>query len=227
MKNLKYWMKPIPYLILIAFMLLGAYTEEIYTTKSRQIANLYKEIDNLKQEIDDTKIAFNYFGNQQVFSKAPELLFPLELTEYSGISSYFGQRNDPLRRNSGGNNNPFHNGVDITGIPGARVNAVASGIVIHKYYEKGLHYVNSKWREYEGHKYFNGYVEILHDDGTIGKYGHVAEILVYEGNRVIAGQQIAQISEQVDSFSTGPHLDFRLQKSNGEYMNPLLWIGIK
>ena len=151
--------------------------------------------------------------------------WPVELSEYENISSYWALRNDPLRRGSGGNDNPFHNGVDMTGIPGAQVLAVADGVVLNKYYEAGVHYVNGYWREYEGHKYFNGYVEILHDNGMISKYGHVAEILVYEGERVEAGQQIAQISQQVDKYSTGPHLDFRLQDPEGNYVNPMLWIG--
>ena len=157
--------------------------------------------------------------------KPPAILpysWPVELSEYENISSYFGYRNDPLRRNTGGsNNNLFHSGDDITGIRGARVNSVADGLVTVKYYEKGWH----NGIHYKGHPYFNGYVEILHDDGMTSKYGHLGEILVHEGQRVEAGQQIAQISEQIDEHSTGPHVHFALWDIEGNYVNPLLWIG--
>lgn len=178
----------------------------------------------MKNMISSQYLTINKLEDYRVSLKPPRILpypWPVELSEYDNISSYFGERNDPLRRNMGGNNNPFHNGADITGIPGARVNAVADGIVTVKFYEKGWH--NGIW--YKGHPYFNGYIEILHDNGMISKYGHVAEILIHEGDRVKACQQIAQISEQIDKYSTGAHLDFRLQKMNGEYVNPLLWIG--
>ena len=113
----------------------------------------------------------------------------------------------------------------MVGVPGAQVLAVAPGVVEIKYYERGFHFINGQWIFFQGHKYFNGYIVIKHDDGMKSHYIHVAQILVYEGQRVKAGQQIAQISEQEWEFSTGPHLDFRLQDKNGEYVNPLLWIG--
>lgn len=209
------------YVILIAFILSFALTEEIYTTREDQIQKMKSDIVYMSQSI-------NLLENYRQTLNPPEYRpynWPVELSEYRYVSSYYGFRNDPLRRNTGGNDNPFHNGVDITGIPGARVNAVADGIVTVKFYEKGLHYVNGKWRKFSGHDYFNGYVEILHDNGMTSKFGHIAEILVHEGDRVKAGQQIAQISEQIDKYSTGAHLDFRIQKKNGEYVNPLLWIG--
>ena len=75
------------------------------------------------------------------------------------------------------------------------------------------------------HDVFNGYITILHDNGMISHYGHVSDILVYEEDFVKKGQSIARINRQVDKYSTGPHLDFRLQNIEGEYVNPLLWIG--
>lgn len=203
----------------------------LYVTLDYQIdknRELTEYTATLKAEISARTGTINLLENYKQTLKPPKITvygWPVEMSEYENVTSYYGRRNDPLRRNMGGNNNPFHSGTDITGIPGARVNAVADGVVIVKFYEKGIHYVNGKWRKFAGHKYFNGYVEILHDDGMTSKYGHVAEILVHEGDRVTAGQQIAQISDQVDDYSTGPHLDFRLENKNGEYVNPLLWIG--
>ena len=205
------------YIILIAFILSFALTEEIYTTRERQI-------QTMKTALSQQYLTINKLEDYRKSLNPPVVVpysWPVEISEYENISSYFGERNDPLRRNSGGNNNPFHPATDITGIPGARVNAVAVGIVEIKYYEKGWH--NGIY--YSGHKYYNGYIVIKHDDGMKSEYIHVAEILVHEGQRVKAGQQIAQISQQKWPYSTGPHLDFRLQDISGEYVNPLLWIG--
>ena len=178
----------------------------------------------MKNTITGQYLTINKLEDYRKTLKPPAVVpygWPVELSEYENISSYFGERNDPLRRNMGGNNNPFHNGTDITGIPGARVNAVADGVVLEKWYSRGWH--NGIW--YNGHSYFDGYIIIGHDDGMISKWGHVGEILVHEGQRVKAGQQIAIISDHVGEFSTGPHLDFRLQNESGEYVNPLLLIG--
>ena len=215
----------IVYLSLIILILYAALDYQIDKTWK-----LITEAGIMKNALSKQYLTINKLEDYRESLKPPKITpygWPVEVSEYENVTSYYGRRNDPLRRNMGGNDNPFHNGADISGIPGARVNTVADGIVLHKYYEAGLHYVNGKWRKFAGHKYFNGYVVILHYDGMTSKSGHLAEILVHEGDRVTAGQQIAQISEKVDDYSTGPHLDFRLQDKNGEYVNPLLWIGFK
>ncbi len=180
----------------------------------------------MKNTISGQYLSINKLEDYRKSLNPPRILvysWPVEVSEYDNVSSYYGERNDPLRRNTGGNGNPFHNGTDITGIPGARVKAVAAGIVDIKYYEKGWH--NGIY--YSGHKYYNGYIVINHDDGMQSEYIHVGEILVHEGQRVKAGQQIAQISGQKWRFSTGPHLDFRLRDKDGEYVNPMLFIGLE
>ncbi|MCK5613549.1 M23 family metallopeptidase [Candidatus Pacearchaeota archaeon] len=201
----------------------------LYAALDHQITRVHS-LENqaaiMKNTISRQYLSINKLEDYRISLKPPRILvygWPVEVSEYDNVSSYYGERNDPLRRNTGGNNNPFHNGTDITGIPGARVKAVAAGIVEIKYYEKGWH----DGIYYSGHKYYNGYVVIKHDDGMKSEYIHVGEILVHEGQRVEAGQKIAQISEQEWLYSTGPHLDFRLQNKNGKYVNPLLFIGLK
>lgn len=211
----------IVYMGIVILSLYAAFDYQL--DKSR---DLNVQVGIMKSTISGQYLTINKLEDYRESLRPPKITvygWPVELSEYENVSSYFGQRNDPLRRNTGGNNNPFHNGADITGIPGARVNGVAAGIVEIKYYERGWH--NGIY--YSGHPYFNGYIVIKHDDGMKSKYSHVGEILVHEGERVEAGQQIAQISEQVDKYSTGPHLHFRLQDKTGEYVNPLLWIGEK
>ena len=147
--------------------------------------------------------------------------WPMLKDEYHDLTSFFGPRNNPLKNNTGGSDVKFHNAVDMTGVKGSQVLAIADGVVIDKWYDAGWH----NGRKYGGHNVFNGYVTILHDNGMISHYGHISDILVHETDRVTAGQSIARISHYRDKYSTGPHLDFRLQDAEGEYVNPLLWIG--
>ena len=54
------------------------------------------------------------------------------------------------------------------------------------------------------------YVYILHDDGTIGQYAHLAfgGVLVGKGDRVERGQLIAKSGKT--GFASGPHLHFQV-----------------
>lgn len=214
------------------FVILGLIILSLYATVDHQIKKIHIlqiQTTALKSELSQQYLSINKLEDYRKSLKPTRILiysFPMVEEEFDNITSFWALQNDPLRRkNTGGTNTRFHPAIDMSGIKGAQVLAVASGIVEIKYYEKGWHYVAGAWREYSGHEYFNGYVAIKHDDGMTSHYVHVAEILVHEGQRVSTGQQIAQISEQNWEFSTGPHLDFRLQNKNGEYVNPLLYIG--
>lgn len=55
-------------------------------------------------------------------------------------------------------------------------------------------------------------IRILHADGTIGVYAHLAygAVFVYRGQKVEAGQEIGRCGST--GFSTGPHLHYAVQK---------------
>ncbi len=78
-------------------------------------------------------------------------------------------------------------------------------------------------------------IRILHDDGSMGVYAHLAleKAQVYKGLRVYAGQLIAYSGNT--GFSSGPHLHFavqvnkgmqlvsvpfQFQQANGEFLSP-------
>jgi len=228
MKNLKYWMEPIPYLVVIAFILLGAYTQEIYTVKSRQIASLYQELDERQQDYDLMKDDRDFLLNQRLFTKTPVFLFPLVMVDYDDISSYYANRLYPLKLNTGGSVYKFHPALDITGSEGARLKLIAKARVKDKWYEAGLHFVADKWGEYQGNDEYNGYTifELLDEwEGWEAGYGHIANITVHEGDIVEAGYEFAIINPEVDSKSTGPHVHFWLKNPAGEYVNPMNYIG--
>ncbi|MCX2182878.1 M23 family metallopeptidase [Streptomyces sp. SKN60] len=86
-----------------------------------------------------------------------------------------------------------HNGVDIGGAYGAPIYAVGDGVVtISGYDDSG----------------YGQWIRIQHPDGKISEYGHMYQRDVFEGDHVVAGQQIALIGSEGNS--TGPHLHLRI-----------------
>ncbi len=116
------------------------------------------------------------------------------------ITSGYGWRIHPIYKSK-----QFHGGIDI-GVPtGTPVYAVAAGRV-----------KDAGWR--------NGYgyaVVLDHGNSITSWYGHLSKILVKEGQRVLAGQKIAESGNT--GVSTGPHLDFRI-KLGEETVDPLKWL---
>ncbi|MFC7341824.1 M23 family metallopeptidase [Saccharopolyspora griseoalba] len=106
----------------------------------------------------------------------------------------------------GGRWGTTHYGIDIANSKGAPIYSAADGVVIEAGPASG----------------FGMWVRVQHDDGYISVYGHVNSILVSEGERVKAGEEIATMGNR--GFSTGPHLHFEIWNSNGKKINPLPWM---
>ena len=116
-------------------------------------------------------------------------------------SSGFGFRRDVM----GGAVDTFHGGVDLTAPEGTIVQAAAAGRVARVWYPPG-------WRNgvyYKGHDIFGGLVEIVHVDGSLGRYGHQSKIFVHEGQWVEVGDPLGVIGNT--GISTGTHLHFEIR----------------
>lgn len=99
-----------------------------------------------------------------------------------------------------------HRGIDIAAPAGTPVRAIAGGTVIW-----------AGWSTTGG----GNVVEIRHPDGMRSRYLHNRVLLVTVGQVVVAGQEIAQVGST--GWSTGPHLDLRIQMG-GQFIDPLrLW----
>lgn len=102
--------------------------------------------------------------------------------------------------------------VDIPMPEGAPIVAARDGVVIHseanQIYGAQVPDMLTKANE----------VKVLHLDGTIGIYAHLAHggVYVYPGQRVLAGQQIGLAGST--GYSSGPHLHFAVQtvRRNGD-----------
>ncbi|GAA4801477.1 hypothetical protein GCM10023200_42930 [Actinomycetospora chlora] len=99
-----------------------------------------------------------------------------------------------------------HRGVDIAGPIGTPIVSVGDGEVIEAGPASG----------------FGQWVRVRLDDGTINVYGHVNRFYVSEGQRVRAGEEIAEIGNR--GQSTGPHLHFEVWTDGGQKINPLPWL---
>lgn len=105
----------------------------------------------------------------------------------------------------------YHYGVDIGAKRGTPVVAAASGTVI-----KVINYCREGNSSCGGR--YGNYVTIQHSNGTKTIYAHLSSSVVYVGQNVDQGQLIAKSGNT--GRSTGPHLHFEVENSNGSNMRP-------
>jgi len=118
------------------------------------------------------------------------------LPGYEGISSPYGFRIHPITQRP-----QVHRGVDIPAPIGTPVLAASAGLVM----------------EIGANQTLGNYVGIQ-GGGFETRYGHLSVVLVREGQKVEAGQEIGRVGNT--GLSTGPHLHFEVRFA-GENRNPL------
>jgi murein DD-endopeptidase MepM/ murein hydrolase activator NlpD len=114
------------------------------------------------------------------------------------ITSCFGRRWGAL-----------HGGVDVAAPVGTPIYAATSGTVVRNGFANG----------------FGLALYIRGNDGAITVYGHVNREFVSAGDRVGAGELIAEVGNR--GQSTGPHLHFEVHPSGQLYtgqINPMPWL---
>ncbi|MFD3505931.1 M23 family metallopeptidase [Nocardia sp. NPDC058666] len=102
-----------------------------------------------------------------------------------------------------------HLGIDVAGPIGTPIYAVADGTIVEAGPASG----------------FGMWVRVLHDDGTITIYGHIDTATVSEGERVMAGDQIATMGNR--GFSTGPHVHFEVWLNGTDKIDPVPWLATR
>lgn len=103
----------------------------------------------------------------------------------------------------------LHAGLDFADPIGTPIAAVTDGTVIDAGPASG----------------FGLWVRVRQDDGTIGIYGHVNDILATVGQQVRAGDIIATVGNR--GFSTGPHLHYEIHSGAGTPIDPMPWLGAR
>lgn len=113
------------------------------------------------------------------------IIFPVE---EGRITSYFGERTDPLSYED-----DYHGGVDIGADEGDRIRAVYDGVVSCVGYD-----------DISGN-----YIFLSHKNGYETFYCHCSEIIADEGAVIRQGETIALVGST--GYSTGPHLHFEIR----------------
>jgi murein DD-endopeptidase MepM/ murein hydrolase activator NlpD len=98
-----------------------------------------------------------------------------------------------------------HMGLDIAAPIGTPIHVPLAGTVVNSGPASG----------------FGMWVRVQHADGTITVYGHINRSLVTVGQKVAAGQQIAEVGNR--GQSTGPHLHIEVIQ-DGTKINPKPWL---
>jgi murein DD-endopeptidase MepM/ murein hydrolase activator NlpD len=109
----------------------------------------------------------------------------------------------------GGRWGATHYGIDLANKIGTPIYAVTDGTIISSGPASG----------------FGLWVRILHPGGWISVYGHINRSLVHLGQKVKAGQEIAEMGNR--GQSTGPHLHFEIWDPSGKKLNPLPWLAAR
>lgn len=116
------------------------------------------------------------------------------------ISSYFGYRNHPIKKNR-----ILHKGIDFVNKPGTPILAVASGVVSYASDKGG----------------YGQMIEINHGDGYSTRYAHNSKILVQVGDLINKGDPVAEMGNS--GLSTGTHVHFEVWH-NGYPENPITYL---
>ena len=111
-------------------------------------------------------------------------------------SSSYGWRIDPFTGEKA-----FHEGLDFSADVGTPIRAAADGIVIAAELTPG----------------YGNMVKIDHGSGLETRYAHASKLLVKAGERVVKGQEVAEVG--TTGRSTGPHLHYEI-RLNGNALDP-------
>jgi murein DD-endopeptidase MepM/ murein hydrolase activator NlpD len=112
----------------------------------------------------------------------------------SRVSSNYGGRTMGGRAEN-------HSGLDLAAPTGTPIYATGPGVVTKSGWGTG----------------YGQYVEINHGDGYVTRYAHASRLIARVGERVKAGQHIANVG--CTGRCTGPHLHYEVVK-NGQRKNP-------
>src|SRR5450432_4692305 len=167
-----------------------------------QIPNLTAMVDDLQTQLSSREQQLGVLENMILTRELNKQVYPEGRPVQEGwISSYFGRRADPFTGYSA-----MHKGLDFAGQEGARITAVAAGIVTWAGERAG----------------YGEMLEINHGNGLATRYCHNEKLLVKQGDMIRKGQDVALMGST--GRSTGPHLHFEVLK-NGTQVDPLRFIG--
>ena len=162
------------------------------------IPDFIQQLDTLQRELktsNTTMLAILDLVQQKdlVSARVPSIM-PIK----AYVSSWFGWRNDPMRKYK---RKTFHEGMDFSADLGTSIKSTAAGVIT--------------WSGPRDN--YGNLVEIDHGNGYITRYAHIDQLYVRVGERVQKGQLIASVGNT--GRTTGPHLHYEVEK-DGSYRDP-------
>ncbi|OTG74574.1 peptidase M23 [Acinetobacter sp. ANC 4169] len=147
-------------------------------------------------ELNNESLAKKYGSNSsKTYSgSAYSWLVSHPLPDMKRVSSSFGGR-------SMGGRAEHHSGLDLSAPSGTPIYATGPGVVTKSGWGTG----------------YGQYVEINHGNGYLTRYAHASRLIARVGDRVEAGEQIANVG--CTGRCTGPHLHYEVVK-DGQRKNP-------
>jgi murein DD-endopeptidase MepM/ murein hydrolase activator NlpD len=169
------------------------------TTSENPVA-LNSRLDRLSAEATRQEQSLQelqaYFQNQKARLASTPSIWPSR----GWVTSDFGHRLDPYTADR-----VMHQGLDIAAPHGKEVLSPSDGTVVFAGLEGG----------------YGNVLVIDHGYGIKTRYGHLAQIDVKPGQRVVRGQKVGTVGNT--GRSTGPHLHYEV-RVNGVSENPRKFI---
>lgn len=161
------------------------------------VSTVYTKKLDVEQEVEIASISNEIYDEIKEEKRKEEATINgiyLSVNPISGhITSRYGAR-ESIRDHT-------HQGLDIAAKIGTNIKAVADGKVIHSGEMGG----------------YGNLIIIDHGNGITTYYGHCSKLIVKVGEKVNAGDIIAEVGNTGNS--TGPHLHFEIRQ-NGKYVDP-------
>ncbi|WP_180124387.1 M23 family metallopeptidase [Acinetobacter sp. YH12097] len=157
-------------------------------------------------ELNNTTIAKKYGSstsskNYSASSNNPySWLIAHPLPDMKRVSSNYGGRTMGGRAEN-------HSGLDLSAASGTPIYATGPGIVTKSGWGTG----------------YGQYVEINHGNGYLTRYAHASRLIARVGDRVAAGEHIANVG--CTGRCTGPHLHYEVVK-DGQRKNPSTYLAM-
>lgn len=174
---------------------------------SGQVVSAARKLDVIASQLYHQSVSYDTLfalvrNKSDMLAHIPGI-FPLKETELKYISSFFGNRPDPIYKIS-----KFHSGIDFSAAMGTETYATGDGVVFDV--EK------SAWG-------YGNMVTIDHGFGYKTRYAHLSSVNVGVGQTVHRGDKIGEIGKS--GKATGPHLHYEVLYKDSP-VNPMSFMDL-
>ena len=163
---------------------------------SSQVVSAARKLDVIASQLYHQSVSYDTLfvmvrNKSDMLAHIPGI-FPLKETELKYISSFFGNRPDPIYKIS-----KFHSGIDFSAAKGTEAYATGDGVVCDV--------ERNEWG-------YGNMVTIDHGFGYKTRYAHLQKAAVRKGQKVKRGQKIGYIGDS--GKTTGVHLHYEVLKND-------------